>query len=138
MVTYNGLAVGSIPALCIYLKRFTYPCRYEDMVSHFARPVLELCIITNHMIDWVYNRWHHLLSRYNLDLLYPGKSDAICRSGTALENCWGVIDGTMRSVGRPGENQRAIYSGHKRVHSIKFQSVALSCLMGWLVIYMVQ
>ena len=108
------------------------------MVSHFARPVLELCIITNHMIDWVYNRWHHLLSRYNLDLLYPGKSDAICRSGTALENCWGVIAGTMRSVGRPGENQRAIYSGHKRVHSIKFQSVALSCLMGWLVIYMVQ
>ena len=51
IVTYNGLVVGSIPALCIYLKRFTYPYRYGDMVSHFARPVPELCIITNHMID---------------------------------------------------------------------------------------
>ena len=46
IVTYNGLVVGSIPALCIYLKRFTHPCRYGDMVSHFARPVPELCIIT--------------------------------------------------------------------------------------------
>ena len=55
----------------------------------------------------------------------PGKCDAICRSDTALENCWGFIDGTMRSVGRPGENQRAIYNEHKRVHSVKFQSVAL-------------
>ena len=31
-VTYNGLVVESIPALCIYLKRFAYPCRYSDMV----------------------------------------------------------------------------------------------------------
>ena len=52
-------------------------------------------------------------------------ADAICRSGAALENCWGFIDGTVRPVCRPGENQRAIYNGHKRVHSVKFQSVAL-------------
>ena len=26
IVTYNGLVVGSIPALCIYLKRFMYFC----------------------------------------------------------------------------------------------------------------
>ena len=43
-----------------------------------------------------------------------------------MENCWGFIDGTARPVCRPGVNQRAIYNGHKRVHSIKFQSVALS------------
>ena len=129
IVTYNGLVVRSIPALCIYLKRFTYPCRYGDMVSHFARPVPELCIITNHMIDWIYNRWHHLLSRYNHDLLPPANlmlyADAIYRSGAALENCWGFIDGTVRPVCRPGGNQRAIYNGHKRVHSVKFQLVAL-------------
>jgi len=54
-VMYNSLIVKSIPALCIYLKRFSYPCRYSDMVFHFARPVPEICIITNHMIDWIYN-----------------------------------------------------------------------------------
>ena len=46
IVPYNGLVVGLIPALCIYLKRFTYPCRYgRDIVAHFARPVPELCIL---------------------------------------------------------------------------------------------
>ena len=90
IVTYNGLVVGSIPALCIYLKRFTYPCRYGHMVSHFARPAPELCIIANHMIDWIYNRWHHLLSSYNHDLLSPANlmlyADAIYRSGLGCSN----------------------------------------------------
>jgi hypothetical protein len=129
IVTYNGLVVESIPALCIYLKRFAYPCRYSDMVSYFARPVPQLCIITNHMIDWIYTRWHHLLTRYNHNLLSQPNlmlyADAVHQTGTALDNCWGFIDGTVRPVCRPGVNQRVVYNGHKRVHSIKFQSVAL-------------
>ena len=52
-------------------------------------------------------------------------ADAIYRSGAALENCWGFVDGTVRPVCRPGEKKSAIYNGHKRVHSIKFQSLAL-------------
>ena len=35
------------------------------------------------------------------------------------------MDGTVRPVCRPGVNQRGLYNGHKRMHSIKFQSVAL-------------
>ena len=31
----------------------------------------------------------------------------------------------MREVARPQENQRVMYNGHKRIHSIKFQSVVL-------------
>ena len=129
IVTYNGLVVASIPALCILLKLFAYPCRFGDMVPRFARPVPELCIITNHMVDLVYNQWHPLITRYNHDLLSPANlvlyTDAVHRSGAALDNCWGFIDGTVRAVCRPDVNRRAIYNGHKRVHSIKFQSVAL-------------
>ena len=33
------------------------------------------------------------------------------------------IYGTVRPVCRPGENQRVLYNGHKRIHAIKFQSV---------------
>ena len=36
-----------------------------------------------------------------------------------------VVDGTVRPICRPGEMQRAVYNGHKRVHGLKFQSVAL-------------
>jgi hypothetical protein len=42
-----------------------------------------------------------------------------------MYNCWGFVDGTVHPVCRPGRNQQIIYNGHKRVHSIQFQSVAL-------------
>ncbi|ETM48914.1 hypothetical protein L914_06619 [Phytophthora nicotianae] len=42
-----------------------------------------------------------------------------------LRNVWGFIDGTIRRIGKPLGNaeQHALYSGHKRCHGIKFQSV---------------
>ena len=33
------------------------------------------------------------------------------------------MDGTVRPIFRASMNQRAVYNGHKRVHSLKFQSV---------------
>ena len=44
--------------------------------------------------------------------------------GTPLQNCFGFIDGTVRRLCRPGRNERVLYNGHKKVHAIKFQSVA--------------
>ena len=32
---YNGLKVDRIEAMCIFLKRFAYPCRYLDMIPRF-------------------------------------------------------------------------------------------------------
>jgi len=55
----------------------------------------------------------------------PVYDQVIAKGGAALDNCWGFVDGTARPVCRPSENQRAIYNGHKRVHSIKFQAVVL-------------
>ena len=96
----------------MHLKRFAYPCRYGDLVYHFAGPVPEISIITNHIIDLIYDRWYHLLTRYNHDLLSPPKilqyAEAIEQAGAALNNCWGFVDGTVRPVCRPNENQRAI------------------------------
>ena len=43
---YNGLHCDSATAVCILLKRFSYPCRYLDMIPRFAEPVPQLCIIT--------------------------------------------------------------------------------------------
>ena len=113
----------------MYLKPFAYPCRYGYLVYHVARSVPEISIITNHIMDLIYGRWHHLLTIYNHDLLSPSKllqyAEAIEQAGGALNHCWRFVDGTVRPVCRPNENQRAIYNGHKRRHSIKFQAVAL-------------
>ena len=38
---------------------------------------------------------------------------------------WWIIDGTIRPICRPSQEQRIMFNGHKRVHSLKFQSVTL-------------
>ena len=48
-------------------------------------------------------------------------ADAIHRKGAPLNQCWGFIDGTTRRIARPIRNQNVMYSGHKRIHCIKFQ-----------------
>lgn len=45
------------------------------------------------------------------------------KSQLAMCTCWGFIDGTICWTCRPTYLQKSAYSGHKRVHSIKFQMV---------------
>ena len=47
------------------------------------------------------------------------------QQGAPLNRCWGFIDGTARPIARPSQDQRITFSGHKRVHAIKFQSIQL-------------
>ena len=125
---YNGLVVDKVEAVAMFLKRFSYPCRYADMVPLFSRPIPQICMITNNVMNFIYDRWRHLLfdlnqpwlSRANLELF----AAAIHDRGAALENCWAFVDGTVRPIARPGKNQRVLYNGHKKIHAIKFQSVA--------------
>ena len=127
IVCYNGTKVSAVEALCIFLKRFAYPCRYLDMISRFGRPVPELCIISNRVMNFIHERWGHLLNTMNQAWLSPNNlqlfADKIHDAGAPLENCIGFIDGTVRPLCRPGENQRILYNGHKKVHALKFQSV---------------
>ena len=44
--------------------------------------------------------------------------------GALLTNCWGFVDGTVRPISRPERNPRVLYNGHKKVHGVKFESVA--------------
>ena len=50
---------------------------------------------------------------------------AVYAKGAALKNCLGFADGTVRPIARPDESQKVVYNGHKRVHALKFQCVAL-------------
>jgi hypothetical protein len=50
-------------------------------------------------------------------------AEAIHLKGAALNNCGGFIDGTVRLISSPGRFQRLVYNEHKKVHSLKFQSI---------------
>ena len=62
ILCYNNVPVDGVEALCTFLKRFSYPCRYVDMVPIFPRPIPQLSIICNHVTDKVYSDWGHVLS----------------------------------------------------------------------------
>ena len=110
--------------LCILLKRLAYLCRYTDMLPHFGGNPTELCLIFNTMIDFIYDNHNHRLCSWDQFFLQPNQLysyvEAVQRLGAPLGNCFGFIDGTVRRIGRPQENQRVMYIGHKRIHSIKF------------------
>ena len=124
---YNGSVFEREEAMCIFLKRFAYPCRYQDLIFRFARAPPLLCMVSNQVMNFLYENWNYKLSGMNRNWLSPQKlqeyADIIHAQGAPLDNCWGFIDGTVRPLCRPGENQRILYNGHKRIHAIKFQSV---------------
>ena len=62
---------------------------------------------------------------YLAQLLFNSYAETISRKGSPLNNCFGFIDGTVPPISRPGNGQRIVYNGHKRVHGLKFQSISL-------------
>ena len=79
---------------------------------------------------WIYeNHFHRLTSWNNQPFLSPANlqlyAQAISRKGSPLKNCFGFVDGTVRQISRPGDNQHLVYNGHKRVPALKFQAVVI-------------
>ena len=116
---YNEMVFDKEEPLCVFLKRFAYPCRYQDLMLRFEqRAVCILCIISSQVQNIIYENWRFLmrnlnqnwLSRRNFELF----AEVIHTKGAPLGNCWGFVDGTTRPVCRPGQNQRLLYNGHKR------------------------
>ena len=124
---FNNVRVDGVEALRAVLKRFTYPCRFIDMIQFFARPIPHLSIICNQMTNLIYENWNRLLSNLNQPWLLPQCLQGFCNNihqkGAVLSNCWGFIDDTVQPISRPNESQRILYNGHENVHAIKFQSV---------------
>ena len=64
----------------------------------------------------------HLLESLDLVWMDPAAfANAVHAKGAPLNQCWGFIDGTAHPISRPTLNQRIMFSGHKRVHCLKFQ-----------------
>ena len=129
ITTSQGTVCEGIEGLCILLKRLAFPCRYTDMVPIFGRNSSELCLIFNAVLDNIYSFHGHRLTTWNQTVLQPNMlhnyAIAIHQKGAPLDNCFGFVDGTVRPICRPQRNQNVVYNGHKRVHSLKFQSLAL-------------
>lgn len=116
-------------------------------MKFFPRGRSALSEIFNYMIDHIASEKGHVLKNFNQPYLSSERIDLMCESisgkGSPYKRCFGFVDGTVRAICRPSTDQREVpkytvyvncgtklnllwfqfYNGHKRVHSIKFQSV---------------
>ena len=69
---YQGNVCDGMEGLCMLLRRLSYPCRFNDMISRFGRPVPELCMITNPVMDFIYVTHGHRITQWNPAMLNPG------------------------------------------------------------------
>ncbi|KAK4887199.1 hypothetical protein RN001_003470 [Aquatica leii] len=126
-ITFNRTTLTGRDALCMLLRRLTYPNRLVDLEPLFGFSTTINSKACNEMLSLIYQRKGHLL--YNLsqvqhfNLIKLRHSQAIHEAGCPLQNCWGFIDGTARLICRPSINQQNYYSGHRRTHYVKYQSV---------------
>ena len=68
----NRFSVYSEEASCLLLRRFAYPCRYEDLVPRFGRPVPQLSMVVSETMDLLYARFENLFSCLNQPWLSQG------------------------------------------------------------------
>ncbi|KAK3087535.1 hypothetical protein FSP39_007238 [Pinctada imbricata] len=123
----NRTKFNIMEGLHVLIRRLSYPNRLEDLSFLFGRTKFELSNIFNTTLDFIYEKYERLLLILDRPWLSPGDLDAMTTAvsdkGSPLDNCLGSIDGTIRPICRPRQNQRVVYSGHKRVHGLKFQSI---------------
>ncbi len=126
-ICYNRTRVSGLEAICILLRRLAYPNRLVDLIQTFGRRKEELSIIFNKTLSYIYDNFGHLVRNLDHPWLAPNYlkiyGDAVHEKGAPLTKCWGFIDGTARPISRPSIHQQEVYSGHKRAHVLKFQSI---------------
>ena len=115
----QGTVCDGIEGFCILLRRLAYPRRYFDLIQRFARPIPELSLIGNTVLEWIYDLHGFCLTSWNQTFLTPpfleSYAQAVERQGSPLRNCFRFIDGTVREICRPDTNQFVILRLRRQV-----------------------
>jgi hypothetical protein len=124
----NGIKFSGFETLLIMLRRFCYPNLLCELERMFNRNLTVLSRIANCLTRYIFVKYRHLLyslcSHQWLTTDYLRRfADLINALRCAYPNIVGFIHGTARCICRPKYNQRLHYSGYKKTHVLKYQSV---------------
>ena len=54
---------SGMEALCILRIRLSYPCRFSDIIPRFGRPVPVLSMVSNQVLDFIYDTHGHRITQ---------------------------------------------------------------------------
>jgi len=125
IITDNNTRIDTYTAMVMLLRRLVFPNRQGDMSREFGWSRSMICRIVSRMMEMLITRYNDLIT------FWPGitqqsvrqYADMVTAKHAAVTNIWGCIDGTLRYVCKPQVMQRASYSGYKKRHAQKYQSV---------------
>lgn len=63
---YQRTVSSGMEGLCILLRRLSYPCRFSDIISRFGRPVPVLSMVSNQVLDHIYDTHGHGITKFSL------------------------------------------------------------------------
>ncbi|KIJ51635.1 hypothetical protein M422DRAFT_243936 [Sphaerobolus stellatus SS14] len=116
----------NITALCMLLRRLSYPSRLADISMQLGWQKTRFSQITQVTAMYLWARWKHLL-RFDPRRLTREKLASFGRvlqaKGAPFDCVVGLIDGTLQKNARPVRNQRLVYNGWKRIHCLKYHAV---------------
>ncbi|RPB02874.1 hypothetical protein L873DRAFT_1833973 [Choiromyces venosus 120613-1] len=101
--------------------------RLKDLLKIFGTSQARLSTIFNDIVLWLLQRYgkklkwdENHLSRTKLIEYAPAFKDT---TGLSEVGIWGFVDGMMRPFCHLGYDQQSFYSGFKKAHGTKFQSI---------------
>jgi hypothetical protein len=126
-----NIILTGVEGLCLLLRRFAYPNRLKELQSEFGLQYSSISKLLKSVCHFVYNKWGRLLLNFGENTWLTREflqtvAAVVQAKGAPLNNCIGFIDGTARPICRPTIMQKQLYSGHKRTHCLKFQSITLA------------
>jgi nuclease HARBI1 len=126
IICINQYSIPFESGLLILLYRFSQPNRIRpNMEKFFCIQKSKLSAIILTFTNAMFEVANQYLSNPQIFLnRWEFLSEVVRnKSNGAVPSVWGFIDGTLRKTCQPSMFQRLAYSGHKRCHGIKFQSV---------------
>jgi hypothetical protein len=134
ITTRERTRATAVEALCVVLYRLAVPVCGRELEDCFGRSETGVSNIFLHLLELLDSRYRDLLA-FDADIVanrLTTNASAIFDAGTPYTNLRCFIDGTVRGICRPQPHkdgrckllsQQAVYNGHKRKHSLKFQTM---------------
>eukprot|EP00327_Prymnesium_parvum_P030567 CAMPEP_0195565352 /NCGR_PEP_ID=MMETSP0814-20130614/406_1 /TAXON_ID=97485 /ORGANISM="Prymnesium parvum, Strain Texoma1" /LENGTH=324 /DNA_ID=CAMNT_0040700345 /DNA_START=52 /DNA_END=1024 /DNA_ORIENTATION=- len=124
--TVGGHVFSGEEAVLLLLRRFRSTDPLCNLTKEAGRSVSAISEIVRYMVEHITSRFSHLIDERSLSgwaSAFSAFSQAFRSQGVPIDHLIGFIDGKLWPVCRPGRYQQVMYSGHKRVHGVKMQSV---------------
>ena len=132
VLTYNNTHVEWVLIL-LKVSAYSSNALLTFAYQSFVRPIPQLFMISNVVLDFLFNNWVHLFrtirQNWLSQQLLEHFANMVYDKRGPVYNCWGFVDGTMRDISHPDIHKKIYvivikYIMHWNFHQLWHQTVS--------------